>query len=516
MSSGYSRKTNVLRGIIATSLVIALNVPGGDRGALAQDPSEVGQWNLLATPVKAHYEMVLPTGKILSWGLGSPENRGTLWDPADGSFTANPSPRGIKCTGYALLPDGRSLVAKGCCASYEVIFDPFTENWIQVASMAHDRFYPTFTNLPDGRALLSGGESNVPEIYDPITNTWEQLNAAPMGIPEYPRMFVLPSGLVFLAGASGGMTWTLDLETETWQQVGDCLIGFQDDHWRPAVAFEPGKILICGGGSGATGTNDAALIDFNQPTPTWQLTASMNATRRNHNATMLPDGKVLVIGGKGILTNEVFNPVDQTWTMMASMEQERGPHSTALLLPDGRVATRRDNSTVLQIYSPPYLFKGVRPSILTSPDSIGYGNAFTVGTDVDLNSIGSVALLRPSSATHSFDMGQLYIQLEFTASGGTLVVSAPGNANLAPPGYYMLFIVSATGVPSIARFVQLAEAAPCPWDCGGGASTDGTVGIVDFLALLAQWGDPGSCDFDGDGVDIDDFLALLNNWGPCP
>ncbi len=57
-------------------------------------------------------------------------------------------------------------------------------------------------------------------------------------------------------------------------------------------------------------------------------------------------------------------------------------------------------------------------------------------------------------------------------------------------------------------------APPCPWDCGG--DNDGNVGIGDFLVLLALWGGPGSCDFDGGGVGINDFLALLANWGPCP
>ena len=55
---------------------------------------------------------------------------------------------------------------------------------------------------------------------------------------------------------------------------------------------------------------------------------------------------------------------------------------------------------------------------------------------------------------------------------------------------------------------------PCPWDCGDG---DGTVGIVDFLKLLADWAVVGSpCDFDGGGVGIVDFLKLLANWGNCP
>ena len=55
----------------------------------------------------------------------------------------------------------------------------------------------------------------------------------------------------------------------------------------------------------------------------------------------------------------------------------------------------------------------------------------------------------------------------------------------------------------------------CPWDCTAGGG-DGTVGISDFLLLLAQWGGPGTCDIDGGGVGITDFLGLLANWGPCP
>ena len=63
--------------------------------------------------------------------------------------------------------------------------------------------------------------------------------------------------------------------------------------------------------------------------------------------------------------------------------------------------------------------------------------------------------------------------------------------------------------------IRGAPQQPCPWDCDG-ESTDGNIGITDFLALLAQWGGPGSCDFDGGGVGINDFLELLANWGPCP
>ncbi len=511
--------TNAPLGVIAVSLAaIAVNFPGGGRGAYAQDPSQVGQWDTLATPVHGHFEIVLPTGKVLLWGNQGGNERGTLWDPAAPaaeSFTPKPAPRGIRCSGFAQLPDGRSLVAKGGGPSFDVIFDPFTESWSQVAKMAHGRFYPTATSLPDGRILMTGGESNIPEVYDPIADTWEQLNAAPLNLGEYPRAFLLPSGLVFVAGVSGGMTWTFDVATDTWEQVGDCLIGFPGFHKRPAVAYEPGKILICGGGS-----NQVATIDFNQPAPAWGLASSMNFSRSNHNATLLPDGTILVTGGASLST-ELCKPVDETWTVMASMPYPRGGHSTAPLLPDGRVGSRVDDSSVLQIYSPPYLFKGARPTILTSPGTIGYGSSFTVGPDVDSNSIGSVALLRPSSTTHSFDMGQLYVPLEFTASGRTLNVSAPADANRAPPGYYMLFIVSGNGVPSVARFVQLSGTVDlCPSDIDGSGSVD----VEDLVEVLLCFGDPATppCDtgqdITQDGfVNVNDLVEVLLAFGDaCP
>ncbi len=79
-------------------------------------------------------------------------------------------------------------------------------------------------------------------------------------------------------------------------------------------------------------------------------------------------------------------------------------------------------------------------------------------------------------------------------------------------------IDSGNGDPPIVDMgaYEFQGAPPCPWDCGG--DDDGNVGIVDFLALLAQWGTLGSCNIDGDGsgVGINDFLALLANWGPCP
>jgi hypothetical protein len=106
-----------------------------------------------------------------------------------------------------------------------------------------------------------------------------------------------------------------------------------------------------------------------------------------------------------------------------------------------------------EIYSPPYLFKGARPTVTSAPSTLTYGSQFTVQTP-DAANISSVALLRLGSVTHAFNENQRYVPLTFSAGTGSLNVTAPANANFAPPGYYMLFIVNNTGVPSVAVFVQ--------------------------------------------------------------
>jgi hypothetical protein len=146
---------------------------------------------------------------------------------------------------------------------------------------------------------------------------------------------------------------------------------------------------------------------------------------------------------------------------MASMQVPRLYHSTALLLPDGRVlsagggrpaATATTDNKNAEVFSPPYLFKGVRPTLSSAPATVGYGEPLFIGTP---DAIASVTLVRLSSVTHAFNMNQRFNRLSFTPAAGGVVATAPANANVAPPGHYMLFILSGNGVPSVAKIIQL-------------------------------------------------------------
>ena len=157
-----------------------------------------------------------------------------------------------------------------------------------------------------------------------------------------------------------------------------------------------------------------------------------------------------------------WDPVTETWTTMARMQIPRLYHSTALLLPDGRVLAagggrafgKVTSQLNAEIYSPPYLFKGARPTITSAPTAIGYGSNFVIETP-DVSSIAMVSLVRPGAVTHGYNQDQRFLSLTFTQTPGGLQVQAPANANLAPPGYYMLFVLDTDGVPSAASFVRL-------------------------------------------------------------
>ena len=190
--------------------------------------------------------------------------------------------------------------------------------------------------------------------------------------------------------------------------------------------------------------------------------------------TLLPDGTVLASGGmttsdgtdltKAVLPAEIWNPDTETWTTVAPLMNGREYHSTALLLPDGRVlmagggalggrATDQKNA---EIYSPPYLFKGSRPTITSSPAGAGYASSFDVTTP-NAAQIAKVSLIRSPSVTHAFDQNQRFQFLNFTAGAGKVTVQAPANANLAPPGDYLLFLVDTNGAPSVGSFIRLSS-----------------------------------------------------------
>jgi Concanavalin A-like lectin/glucanases superfamily/Domain of unknown function (DUF1929)/Bacterial Ig domain/Kelch motif len=460
---------------------------------LADDsPAALGQWaGPFADPIVTIHGTLLNTGKVLVWdGLG---NGGDvhLWNPATNTFTAAASAdSNIFCSGHCLLADGRVFVAGGHTSTHEGLrdanlFDPGTGTWTFLPQMDRERWYPTATTLPDGRVLVTAGEDGcsqcnvtLPEVYNPATNTWTPLSSALLDLPFYPHMFVLPDGRVLAASSTEDaiQSHVLNVATQTWSLVDPVAVD-----GGSAVMYLPGNIMKSGTHNDADlptipSAATTYVLDMTHAPPShWAETASMAFARAYHNLTILPDGSVLATGGgtttdavglsDAILAAELWSPVTQTWTTLASMQTERLYHSIALLLPDARVLVsgggrffgepHPTDRPSHEIYSPPYLFRGTRPVITTAPTSVTYSTTMQVQTP-DAARIAAVSLIRPGSVTHSFNRDQRLVPLPFTVlDAGTLTVQTPASANLAPPGFYMLFLVDTSGVPSVAKFVRI-------------------------------------------------------------
>ncbi len=478
---------------------------------IAALPSEAttGKWGpVVPWDIVPLHMSLLPNGKIFAWGktdvadtMGMPR----IWDPAQGSPSTAPMidvTEMLFCAGHTLLPDGRLMVAGGHHmddAGIKVTYF-FSQDGAKQKGpdMAFGRWYPTLTVLSDGSVLSMAGRNEAgtvvktPELWN--GSAWSQLTgASAVEIPYYPRNFVAPNGLIFYAGERVMSRWFNVAGTGSWSNGPTHIWPYNRDYGT-AVMYEPGKILYTGGG-GHTGwptpdpknpanlpTETAEKIDLNQTGASWVSAGSMSAPRRHLNSTILPDGQVLITGGTrgggfvnidpglAVKEAEMWNPATNQWTTLAANQIMRVYHSVSLLLPNGTVLHGASGDAMAiqpgggvvpvppernhEIFSPPYLFKGARPSISSAPGTVGYSETFSVVTP-NAGQIEEARWIRLGSVTHAFDMSQRANTLAFTRSPNGIEVTAPANANLAPPGYYMLFILNRNGVPSAGKIVRV-------------------------------------------------------------
>ncbi|HLE53298.1 MAG TPA: galactose oxidase-like domain-containing protein [Anaerolineales bacterium] len=405
-----------------------------------------------------------------------------------------------------------------CGLEQAYLFDPHSETWTRAADMALGRWYPSLIQLSDGRALVMAGlMKGFPwvflrsiEIYTPGQG-WRKSKKVGRWLPLYPRLHLLPDGQVFYSGSfnthytypfnlRGFPTALLDVQNETWHTIGppntsqrqegaSLLLPLLPPDYRP-------RVLLVGGGLKKRvkiPVPDVEIIDLSVENPAWRRLPPMEYARYHCYAVLLPDQQVFVLGGRreeehhavplpvagtstnpsssvdvpdlphdvhAILETEMFDPGTETWRPMAAMQVDRLYHSNILLLPDGRVLVagsnpaQKVNELRIEIYHPSYLFQGPRPKIEAAPAQVAYGEEFPIKTP-DAREIDAVALIRPTSTTHCFSTEQRHIGLTITGRNQEVVtVLLPRNPHLAPPGYYMLFQLSA-GIPSEARFIQV-------------------------------------------------------------
>ncbi len=444
-------------------------------------------------------------------------------------------PANLWCSGHTVLADGRVLIAGGNLAypdpaggpgsdfkgsKWVFTFDPWTEKWTRQPDMRGGRWYPTLTTLPDGTALIVSGwdeRGNIdtnPDVerFTPspaIDGRGTLAVVAQRAFGLYPHAFVVPDATaagapqgtqVLYAGPNTGDTVILNTASWTWKDVPDLVHArlFGAGVLLPGGTV-PRKVMLIGGYDSTNGIGSQAsteVLDLDNVGAGWKAGPTMAAGRSHLNVAILPDSSLVAIGGGAgigsyagsqeslhagpVYTTERLGAGATAWGPADTQADERTYHSTGLLLPDSTVFSAGDDRDTHgpghrtgEVWSPPYLFAGARPSLTWAPGAVRYGAPFHVTASAE-GGVASVVLMHPASVTHANDMDQRLVALPGAAEPGGMAVTAPADASIAPPGWYMLFALDSRGRPSDARWIRLGADAPdAPAPPGGAPTTTG-------------------------------------------
>lgn len=383
---------------------------------------------------------------------------------------------------------------QGIKDAYE--FDPVAEKYIKVDPMNEARWYPTLTTLSDGKILSLSGLDEIGqlvpgknEVYDPKTKKWTYTKGVRQ-FPTYPAISLMQNGKLFYSGANAGYgpddvgrdpgIW--DLKTNKFNK----LKGMSDPkllETAGTVLLPPAQdekyMVIGGGGVGESeqSSKKTRIIDLLADDPKFVDGPELEKGTRYPQYSILPNDDVLVSGGSedyrgrgasNILQARMYDSKSNDFKRVADPLVGRNYHSGSILLPDGRVMFFGSDSLYadkgntkpgkfeqrVEIYTPPYLYQGSRPSLSGGPKTIERGGSGTF-TSQHASSIKTARLIRPSASTHVTDVDQRSIALDFTKTKDGIEVTVPKSRNLVESGWYMLFVTDDQGTPSKAQWVKI-------------------------------------------------------------
>ncbi|KAL8838673.1 MAG: hypothetical protein Q9176_004913 [Flavoplaca citrina] len=520
------------RGVQARYLRLTALTEAGNRGpwacaaelqpiiqssSLSPAPESAGQWgetiNFPLVPVAA--VLIPSTSEVVVWsawnadffGDGNGRTVTATYNPSSGIVTQSivtNTGHDMFCPGISLTKSGLIVVSGGTNAEKTSIYHPDTRSWSSAANMILPRGYNSQVTLSNGGIFNIGGSwsgargGKNGEYYDPVANTWSLRPGCPVapiltddaeGIfrsDNHAWLFARQNNSVFQAGPSKNMNWFTTDGQGTTTPAGT---RGNDNHAMNgnAVMYDAvaGKILTIGGSANYVNsytTPNAHIITLGAPNtkPTVTAIGSAHYARTLHNSVVLPDGKVLILGGTNyaklftddtaILYPEIFDPATNSFTVMAPMQIPRTYHSVAMLLADGTVFTGGGglcglgcgpiNHYDAQIFRPPYLFNGdqtpaTRPKILSMNPAkeIKLGSGITVTMDGPVNRF---SLVRFGSVTHSVNTDQRRVPLGSVTGGGNVYqVLVPKEPGVVVPGWWMLFAINTQGTPSVAATVHI-------------------------------------------------------------
>ncbi|MEO5617205.1 MAG: galactose oxidase-like domain-containing protein, partial [Candidatus Eisenbacteria bacterium] len=456
---------------------------GGKRGSGAYSDSLWGLW-------------ILRDGTV-GWQVRGTGSTGT----APGARARHSATFDSQQSPYGRLYVYGGETGSGAADSYAYMIDTW-KNSLPTPDSTWKRWQDRGFTLSGHSVVQDNGNetARIPEVYDPSTNQWTPLGGSPLAEINYPPAFMVPGAgneksRVININNDTLLTYYLDIPKSgqpgelpgEWQKWANGSTGFAA---KTGVQYRPGWIMVAGGDSGSSITGRTRTLDTSNLSNSWEVTNGM-APRTHHNLVALPTGQVLAVGGNSRFDHVTADPVKRpqlwtpntpggggTWTSISGADTlseqatARTDHSTAILLPDGRVLSAGGETPadkyVANLYCPPYLFKSdgttlaARPTITYTPRQVTWGQSFTLCTP-QRSSITRVSLIAPAATTHSVDMNQRYVPLVFSNGPNPteLTVNAPASPDSAPPGFYLLFLTGSgdgTDVPSIATWVRVGPA----------------------------------------------------------
>ncbi|MEU4558958.1 galactose oxidase-like domain-containing protein [Actinoplanes sp. NPDC023936] len=383
--------------------------------------------------------------------------------------------------------------------SYE--FDPIAERYVRTGNLRDHRWYPTLIGLTNGEVLAVSGLDQFGRVlpgrnerYLPAQRRWVAAPELKRYFPTYPSLHLMADGRVFYSGSNAGYgsdtegrtpgVW--DVRRNTFRAVP----GLRDPRMTEtssSVLLPPAqdqKVMIFGGGGigeSEESTRRTGIVDLNVKSPAYRPGPDLPEPARYLSTVLLPDDTVLTTGGSSgyrggryrgaarsdLYNTQIYRPAENAFVTAADSTVGRNYHAEAILLPDGRVITMGGDPLYdragtgpgtfeqrIEVFSPPYLFRGSRPVIYAGPATVARGTTARFATP-DAGRITAARLLKPSSVTHVTDTDQRSVALGVKRTGGAVEVTVPKRAGLVPSGWYMLFLVDAAGVPSVARWVRV-------------------------------------------------------------
>lgn len=508
LSFGLSISTNgTLLTDNYTSTKVAAPAPRPD-----DDPVNIteGRWTVqnYEMPNRNLHSTLLHNGKVLM--IAGDGNNGylystkqftaDLWDPNTRTFKTLTVPADFFCAGHVTLADGKVLILGGTKdfatetqaftgLKDSFIFDPATEAFTRANSSIDGHWYPTLTKLGNGDVYATGGYdtdgtgSDATELFRAGENRWlapQEVKQAGQYWGTYPGMHLLSDGRLFYSGVhtfnsglAGSGTSFYDISSGTIQDVP----GLRDKDLRDqgaSVLLPPAqdqRVMVAGGGYtelNAAPSKLTDVIDLKEANPGYRAAGDLPAAKMYVNSVILPDRTVLSTGGgagvrtQNVIGSEIFDPATLKWVPVAADPVGRGYHSSAVLLPDGRVVALGGNPANnsfelrISIYEPGYFFKGARPTVGAVPADVAYGSTVSIpATFAAGTAAKNVSLIAPMSVTHQSDPNARLVDVPYNASGGNLNLAIPAGKNILPPGPYMLFVTDSNDVPSIAKWVMI-------------------------------------------------------------